>query len=64
MLKFIEIAGKRYAWKDILRLRREQVEAARQQQQATLFALRDDSRAASQQTVRGRYEEPTLFNVD
>jgi hypothetical protein len=64
MLKFIEIDGKRYAWKDIVRLRREQVAAARQQQQATLFGLRDDSRPVSQQTVRGRYEEPILFDVD
>jgi hypothetical protein len=64
MLKYIQIDGKRYAWKDIVRLRREQTAAARQEQQPTLFELRDDSRPASQQTVRGRYEEPTLFKVD
>ena len=29
MLKFIEIDGKRYAWKEILRLRREQTKAER-----------------------------------
>ena len=64
MPKFIEIDGRRYAWKEIVRLRREQIEAERRMQQPTLFELRDDSRAASQQTVRGRYEEPTLFKVD
>ena len=64
MLKYIEIDGKRYAWKDIVRLRREQIEAERRAQQPTLFELRDDCRPASQQTVRGRYEEPTLFKVD
>jgi hypothetical protein len=64
MLKFIEIGGAQYAWKEILRMRREQSKADRQPQQLTLFDLRDDSRPASQQTVRGRYEEPTLFKVD
>jgi hypothetical protein len=64
MLKYIEIDGKRYAWKDIVRLRREQTAASREKQQPTLFKLRRDCRPASQQTVRGGYEEPTLFKVD
>ena len=64
MLRYIEIDGKRYAWKDIVRLRREQIEAERRVQQPTLFEFRDDSRPASQRTVRGRYEEPTLFKVN
>jgi hypothetical protein len=64
MLKFIEIDGKLYAWKEILRIRREQRKADRQPQQLALFELRDDSRPASQQTARGRYKEPTLFKVD
>jgi hypothetical protein len=64
MLGFIDIDGKRHAWKDILRLRREQLEAQRREQQPTLFELRDDSRPASQQTAAGRYKEPTLFPVD
>jgi hypothetical protein len=64
MLKFIEIGGTLYAWKEILRMRREQSKADRQPQQLTLFELRDDSRPVSLQTARGRYEEPTLFKVD
>ena len=64
MLKFIEIDGKRYAWKDIVRLRREQIGAERHVQQPTLFEVRNDSRPASQQTAGGRYDEPTLFKVD
>jgi hypothetical protein len=59
----IEIDRKRYAWKEILRLRREQIKAERQLRQPTLFELRDDSRPASQKTARGRYEEPTLFKT-
>ena len=65
MVKFITLPnGERYAWKDILRMRRDQAKADRQAQQPTLFELRDDSRPASQQTAHGRYEEPTLFKVD
>jgi hypothetical protein len=60
---FIVIDGKRHAWKDILRLRREQRKAARQPQ-LTLFELKDDSRPATQRTAAGRFTEPTLFKAD
>ena len=63
MLKYIEIDGKRYAWREVLKLRRDQRKQARQSQ-LTLFDLREDSRPASQSTVAGRYNEPTLFKVD
>ena len=62
-LAFIVIDGKRYAWRDILKLRREQRKAARQTQLA-LFELKDDRRPATQRTADGRYTEPTLFKVD
>jgi hypothetical protein len=62
MLKTIDIEGKRYAWKELLRLRREQAKAARQHQQQ-LFELRDDSRPKSQTTAKGRLTEPTLFET-
>lgn len=61
--KFIIIDGKRYLWREILQLRREQRKAARQPQM-TLFELKDDSRPASQRTAEGRLTEPTLFRVD
>ena len=63
-MRYVLIDNKRYEWKEILRLRRQQTEAERRAQQPTLFELRDDTRPASQQTARGRYEQPTLFNVD
>jgi hypothetical protein len=62
--RFIEIDGKRYAWKEILHLRREQSKTDRQTQQLTLFELRDDCRPASQQTADGRYQQPALFKVN
>jgi len=61
--KFITLGGKVYRWRDVLRLRREQAKEAKQPQ-PTLFPMREDSRPASQTTVAGRYNEPTLFKVD
>src|ERR1700674_4664469 len=52
-MRHVWIDDKRYEWKEILRLRREQIEAQRRAQQPTLFDLRDDSRPASQRTARG-----------
>jgi hypothetical protein len=34
------------------------------QNQLTLFELKQDKRPASQTTVAGRYQQPTLFKVD
>jgi hypothetical protein len=62
-VRSVEIAGKRYLWRDVLKLRREQLKTARQPQ-PTLFELKSDSRPASQKTVAGRYSESTLFEVD
>ena len=59
-MRYIEIDGKVYCWRDLLKLRREQRKAARQEQPA-LFELQDDQRPKSQSTASSRYEEPTLF---
>jgi hypothetical protein len=61
-MRTIEIDGKIYQWKEIRRLRREQIQAARMPQ-LTLFELREDARPASQTTPKGRYEQPTLFKT-
>ena len=62
-LKFIEIDGKRYLWRDVLQMRREQKKAFARAQQPTLFELKDDSRPATQRTAAARYREPTLFSA-
>ncbi len=62
MVRTIEIDGKRYQWRDILKMRREQTKA--RPKQGTLFELKDDRRPATQQTAAGRMQEPTLFPVD
>jgi len=62
-LKFIEIDGKRYLWRDVLQLRREQKKAHARSQQPTLFELKDDRRPAADRTAEGRYREPSLFST-
>jgi len=60
--RFIEIDGKRYLWRDLLQLRREQKKAHAQAQQPALFELKDDSRPVAARTATGRYLEPSLFS--
>jgi hypothetical protein len=43
-LRHIEIDGKRYLWRDIRQLRREQKKAVARAMQPTLFELKDDRR--------------------
>lgn len=59
-MRTIVIDGKQYDWKEIRRLRREQIQAVRKPQ-LTLFELKEDTRPASQRSVEGRYTEPLLF---
>jgi hypothetical protein len=59
-MRYIEIDGKTYRWRDLLKLRREQKKAAHNAQQV-LFELKEDSRPPTQRTASSRYEEPTLF---
>ena len=61
--RFIEIDGKRYLWRDLVKLRREQREAARRVEQPPLFELRDDCRPATERTAAGRYREPSFFTL-
>jgi hypothetical protein len=60
----IIIDGRAYRWRDIVELRRQQLEAwkAATPEQPVLFALRQDSRPAAERTVAGRYREPSLLD--
>ena len=61
-ITFIEIDGKRHAWRDILQLRREQKKAQARALQPTLFELKEDCRPVAERTAAGRYREPSLFS--
>ena len=59
------IDGRAYSWRALCEQRRAQLEAwrAAQPQQPALFALKDDSRPATERTAAGRYAEPTLLSL-
>jgi hypothetical protein len=59
--RFIDIDGKRYLWRDLVKLRQEQREAARRGEQPALFELHEDCRPATERNAAGRYLEPSLF---
>jgi hypothetical protein len=61
--KFIQIEGKRFLWRDLVKLRQEQRRAAAEPQQPPLFELRDDCKPATERTAAGRYLEPSLFSL-
>ena len=63
MSAYLIIDGKRYAWRDILQKRREQLQQSRQPQ-PTLFELKEGARPSAQRSAAGRYLEPTLFDGD
>jgi len=60
---FIEIDGRRYLWRDLVRRRREQRNALARPEQPALFALREDRRPAPARTAAGRYQEPSLLTL-
>jgi hypothetical protein len=61
-LRFIDIDGRRYLWRDVLQLRREQKRVHARRQQLTLFELKEDCRPVGERTVANRYREPSLFS--
>jgi hypothetical protein len=60
--RFIEIEGKRFLWRDLVKLRQEQRRAAAEARQLALFELREDCRPASERSATRRYLEPSLFS--
>ena len=60
-LRFIVIDGKRHLWRDVLRIRRQQVREFVSARQPALFELKDDCRPPAERTAAGRYLEPSLF---
>ena len=56
---FIEIDGRRFAWKELVRRR----QAARRVAQPALFDLRDDTRPVHDRTAADRYREPSLLSL-
>jgi len=58
----IEIDGKRYPWRDILELRRQQLKDHRREPTPTLFPLHHDVRPPLTRHAEDRYRQPGLFD--
>jgi hypothetical protein len=59
----IDIDGKRYAWAEIVKRRREQIKASAAPEQPALFEnLHEDHRPPAERTAAGRYLNPSLFD--
>ena len=57
----IEIDGRRYLWRELVALRRAQLQ--RRIEQLALFELREDHRPLGERSAAERYREPSLFTV-
>lgn len=55
----IDLDGRRYAWRDLVALRRAQAQP--RAEQPTLFALHEDRRPPGERTAAERYQAPSLF---
>jgi len=62
-LEFVEIDGRRYLWREVVQLRREQRKAHARALQPALFELKDDHRPIASRTAGDRYREPSLFST-
>lgn len=60
--RYIEIDGRKYLWREIINLRRDQVKAAAKPEQPLLFEnLHVDHKPLGERTAAERFEQPNLF---
>lgn len=57
--RFVEIDGRRYAWRDLVQLYRAQRRPP--PEQPTLFPQHDDCRPVGERDATERYREPSPF---
>jgi hypothetical protein len=58
------LTAKPYIWRELVKMRREQLRAIAKVRQLTLFELREDVRPQSHRTAVGRYLQPSLFTSE
>lgn len=59
----IEIGGRRYPWRELLALRKAQLEAARKASRPALFDLKEDPRPITERGASECFQEPSLFSL-
>jgi hypothetical protein len=62
--RHIVLDGKAYVWRDLVRMRREQLQAVTKARQLTLFEAMEHVRPEAHRTAAGRYTEPSLFGQE
>jgi hypothetical protein len=62
-VKYFILGGKKYLWKEILKMGHEQIKAARRAAQVALFALQDDAGPKYQRAASARFEDPHFLEI-
>jgi hypothetical protein len=61
--RFIIIDGKAHVWRELVKLRRQQLQELAKAKQMALFEFREDCRPETDRTASRRYLEPSLFSL-
>lgn len=59
--RHIVIEDKAYVWRELVKMRREQLRAHARQKQPTLFEMREDYRPEAERSASDRYLQPSLL---
>ncbi len=59
--RHIMIDGKPYVWRELVKMRREQLQAQAKRKQLALFEMKEDYRPEAHRTASGRYRQPSLL---
>ena len=62
--RHIVIDGRAYVWRELVKMRREQLQAHARRKQLTLFEMKEDHRPEAHRTAAGRYQQPSLFRAE
>jgi hypothetical protein len=59
--RHIIIDGKAHVWRELVKMRREQLQAQATRKQLALFEMREDYRPETSRTAACRYQQPSLL---
>ncbi len=59
--RHIMIDGKPYVWRELVKMRREQLQARAKRKQLALFEMKEDYRPEAERSASGRYRQPSLL---
>lgn len=59
--RYIVIDGKAYVWRELVKMRRAQLQSCVQEKQLVLFETKEDYRPEAERCASGRYLQPSLL---